>query len=218
MKKNTVETIALHWQKHHDEEKLDLKEGRPWGLQWGGTKIITSVNKRIGKYIKGDVLEIGCGGGKWTKWLCDKADSVCAIDVHQTALDESEKYEPRAQYKLGNGETIPYEDGRFDTVFTWDVLLHLPMPLVQKYFNEARRVCKGYFVFGLPDLESDAGKESFARAVAAARWRNPYSYGYMTHYAPQLVEQMLFIAGFKSTIPQVVGTHRDRIYIAGVTL
>ena len=64
VKKNTVETIASHWQRHHDEEKLTLKDGQPWGFQWGGTKIITSVNKRIGKYIIGGVLEIGCGGGK----------------------------------------------------------------------------------------------------------------------------------------------------------
>ena len=215
---NTVDKIKASWEKAHDKGKLDLIDGRPWGFQWGGTKIVNRVNGVAGEFIVGDVLEIGCGGGKWTKWLCDKADSVCAIDVHQTALDESEKYEPRAQYKMCDGENIPYEDGSFDTVFTWDVLLHLPMSLVQKYFNEARRVCKGYFIFGLPDLGSEAGRDSFAKAVAVARWRNPYSYGYMTYYMPQLVEKMLFIAGFGSTIPQVVGTHRDRIYIAGVAL
>jgi len=172
-------------------------EGYVWGWQWGHDDILAQVGKLVGRYVQGKVLEIGCGGGKWTQWLFQFTDEVHSMDVHKTAIEEAARHEPRAHYKLCDGETLKWPAYSFDTVFTWDVLLHLPDLLVQRYFAEAHRVLKvgGRIIFALPDLMTECGKAMYCDAVKARRYRHPYSYGYMTYYTEQRVREMLRIAG-----------------------
>ncbi len=191
---NIVHRLRACWekeQKAHDKDYV-------FGWQWGHDYILRQIQQTVGNLIHGKVLEIGCGGGKWTKWLFKFADEVHAMDVHKTAIEESSKYEPRAHYKLCNGEDLNWPDDSFDIVFTWDVFLHLPMLLVQRYFDESRRVLKpgGLLIFALPDLKSESGKRNFVAAVKGKRWRRPYNRGYMSYYTKQQISTMLFIAGF----------------------
>ena len=191
---NVVTKIRDSWekaQKAHDKDYV-------WGWQWGHDKILEQVSQLTGGHIKGRVLEIGCGGGKWTRWLFRFTEEVYSVDVHNTALAQAALYESRAHYSRCNGESLGWSAGFFDTVFTWDVLLHLPDLLVQQYFNEAYRVLKhgGRFVFALPDLMTERSRTMYRNAVGARRWRSPYNLGYMTYYTEQRIRAMLEVAGF----------------------
>lgn len=207
---DAVKRIKEDWELHQLDGKENPHKDKPWGWQWGSDVIVEQVMVLVEEKIYGRVLEIGCGGGKWTKVLCDLADSVCAIDVHERAIVESATYEPRAEYKLSDGETIPYNKDEFDCVFTWDVFLHLPIPLVTQYLMESRRVGKSV-IFALPDLTTKCGEEMFRDVVRAKKWRDMFSYGYMTYYAPQQIEEMMRVAGWGTRVKVgTVGVSRPR--------
>ena len=204
----SVETIAQDW----SEAQERGGKGDPWGAQWGGERLLREVCNVVRPYaFQARVLEIGCGGGKWTKALFDRcgAAQVCAIDVHQISLDESAQYEPRATYFLGNGDSIPKEVGAgYNLVFTYDVFLHLPPGLVVKYLQEAYRV--GEFVFfQLPSLDKDVTRDRFMLRVKAHRYRRPYGIGYVNFYTDDHIRALVEMAGWT---PMRLGANRRDSY------
>jgi SAM-dependent methyltransferase len=210
MSEPTVQTIAEDWQAAQERGG----KGEPFGAAWGGERLLDQVCGLLTPYANGKrVLEIGCGGGKWTKALYDRcgAAEVAAIDVHQISLSESADYEPRATYWLGNGDSIPAEVGAgYDLVFTYDVFLHLPPGLVVRYLQEAHRV--GEFVFfQLPSLDREVARERFMLRVKAHRYRKPYGIGYVNFYTDDHIRALAEMAGWAPVAAG--GNKRDSFWV-----
>lgn len=207
--------IRDDWRRNHAEHEGQV-EGEVWGYQWGHQEIIDQMTAVAGPHIYGRVLEIGCGAGKWTKWLFNYATSVDAIDVHDVAIVEAKAYEPRARYFVTSGDGIPRELGKYDVVFSYDVMLHLPPFLVAKYMLDALYTAK-HFLFDLPDINSKRGADMFIQAVGERAWERLYSYGFMNYYAVEQVKSMLSIMGWKriQTLGLVGAPQgRDMVYLA----
>jgi SAM-dependent methyltransferase len=94
------------------------------------------------------VLDLGAGAGIVEQMnFKGLAASVCGVDldprvVNNLLLDEG---------RVANADQIPYEDSRFDVVFSDNVLEHLDKPL--QVFREVARVLKpgGVFLFKTPN-------------------------------------------------------------------
>lgn len=211
--KDVVRGIAADWQLHQGTGGRGA-DGKPWGWQWGGQTVFDQLTGLAGPHICGRVLEIGCGGGKWTKWLCDVADEVVAIDVQAVAIEQSREYEPRAIYQLTDGESLPFPGDSFDVVFTFDTFQHLPPSLVMRYLLEARRVSQAV-IFDLVDVTTRKGGISLMQYVANKAWRRVYTYGYYNFYAPDQIKAMLHLAGWEPALLGHVGAPnpRDIIYL-----
>lgn len=191
---DTSKRIANEWHKEHEKNK-DMMGEQPWGWQWGGATVIKFVMPLITRYIKDrSVLEIGCGGGKWTKQLMDAgAKRVVAIDVHQTAIRQAALYETRAMFYLSGGCELDWPDNSFDIVFTYDVLLHLPPGLIFQYVKESYRVADR-MILQLPVLDTHHGADAFVTRSNQRRYENPYSLGYFNVYSDDWVQQMVRLA------------------------
>lgn len=94
-------------------------------------------------------LEAGSGAGGFTELLAEAVGqdgSVAALDVTpqllQTARERVEKspFSDRVTYHEGDIEHLPFEDGRFDLVWSSRTVHHLPDQLAG--MNELRRVLK----------------------------------------------------------------------------
>lgn len=106
--------------------------------------------ERILLHLRSDaaVLDLGAGAGIVEQMnFKGLAASVCGVDldprvVANPMLDEG---------RVANADGIPYEDGRFDVVFSDNVLEHLDEPL--QVFREVARVLKpgGVFLFKTPN-------------------------------------------------------------------
>jgi SAM-dependent methyltransferase len=106
--------------------------------------------ERILLHLRPDaaVLDLGAGAGIVEQMnFKGLAASVCGVDldprvVHNPMLDEG---------RVANADGIPYEDARFDVVFSDNVLEHLDDPL--QVFREVARVLKpgGVFLFKTPN-------------------------------------------------------------------
>jgi SAM-dependent methyltransferase len=95
-----------------------------------------------------EVLDLGAGAGIVTQMnFRDHAARVCGVDLDPRVIENPYLHEGR----VADGGSIPYEDDRFDVVFSDNVLEHLEEPA--KVFREVARVLKpgGYFLAKTPN-------------------------------------------------------------------
>lgn len=91
----------------------------------------------IGK-LEGKILDLGCGIGRLTRGY--------GVDISPKMLKLAE---PGNEYKLGDGRTIPYPDGFFDSVFSVFMFQHIPDLAKHGYIEEVYRVLNNKGVFRL---------------------------------------------------------------------
>ena len=96
----------------------------------------------------GSFIFLGTTGVGKTELAKALAASVCGVDLDPRVVDNPMLDEGR----IANADGIPYEDARFDVVFSDNVLEHLDEPL--QVFLEVARVLKpgGVFLFKTPNL------------------------------------------------------------------
>jgi ubiquinone/menaquinone biosynthesis C-methylase UbiE len=91
-----------------------------------------------------DVLDIGCGGGIYTKKIAQMgAKSITAADYSSVMLQatkETCKEFEHVSYIVADATNVPLEDEQFDIIFSRALIHHLPD--LQAYFKEAYRLLK----------------------------------------------------------------------------
>jgi ubiquinone/menaquinone biosynthesis C-methylase UbiE len=88
------------------------------------------------------VLEIGVGmGADFVRWLRSGAQAS-GVDLTQRAVAITQerilKEELAGDLQVADAETLPFNDGQFDIVYSWGVLHHTPN--TEQALAEARRV------------------------------------------------------------------------------
>ena len=75
------------------------------------------------------VLDVGCAGGFMAEALARRGARVTGIDPAGQAIEAARRHAADEgldiRYDVGVGESLPYEDGAFDTVVCVDVLEHV---------------------------------------------------------------------------------------------
>jgi SAM-dependent methyltransferase len=99
------------------EHASQLEQDRPvWGT-WG---IAESDLRAIGDVGGLDVLEYGCGGGQWSRWLAAMGATVVGLDLSLNQLRYASSLRERTgtSFALVNAdaERVPLRDASFDLV------------------------------------------------------------------------------------------------------
>lgn len=84
------------------------------------------------------VLDVGTGTGLFAESFSKHGLEVSGVDANLEMLPSARQYVPKATFREGTAEALPYPDGSFDLVFLGLVLHEADDPL--KALTEARRV------------------------------------------------------------------------------
>ena len=91
-------------------------------------------------WIHGDLLEVGCGEGRGIDRVISKVKSYSAIDKIKEAIDLLKRRYPASNFVAGNLPPLPYPDGSFDSVITFQVIEHIKDDTL--FLKEIYRVLK----------------------------------------------------------------------------
>lgn len=121
----TQDAFATQWK--------DLPEGNyllsdPW-FRDNVARIISEEELQVrDAWFRGkDVLDAGCGNGRWSYGLAQLGANVTAVDVNHVAIDATKKaLEGRGDFRVTPLEDVAsrFPSTRFDLVWCWGVLHH----------------------------------------------------------------------------------------------
>jgi 2-polyprenyl-3-methyl-5-hydroxy-6-metoxy-1,4-benzoquinol methylase len=76
-------------------------------------------------WVKGDVLEVGCGEGRGISRLIDQSKSFTALDKIDEALQKLRIQYPQASFISGNFPPFAVSSNAFDTLVSFQVIEHI---------------------------------------------------------------------------------------------
>lgn len=111
------------------------------------------------------VLDLGCNNGYGTSQIAASSASVIGCDVSESALSDARKRFPNIDFRRIDGLSLPFADGQFDVVISFQVIEHVDDTAV--YLAEICRVLKfpGTAIFTTPNaaIRLDPGMRPWNR-------------------------------------------------------
>ena len=115
----TVESFGDEWLKFDAFSAEEIKNA--------GDQYFDIVTPEM-LHEKSKVLDLGCGSGRWTKYMADKAGFIEAVDPSEAVFSAAAVYGelPNVRFSQAGVDTIPFADESFDFVISLGVLHHIP--------------------------------------------------------------------------------------------
>jgi ubiquinone/menaquinone biosynthesis C-methylase UbiE len=97
-------------------------------------------------FLKGRILEIAPGHGRWTQFLQVHCASLIGVDLAQTCVERcTERFRQfqNLKFEVNDKLTLPMiENGSIDFAFSFDSLVHAESDVMSAYANELARVLR----------------------------------------------------------------------------
>jgi SAM-dependent methyltransferase len=116
--------------------RVDLQKPH-WGNYEANLSFLTKTGLLSSRL---NVLEIGCGKGAIVRALHAKGHRVCGIDRDLAVLREGRAPDAAVTTLAASGDALPFRDGEFDVVLSFDVFEHIPDS--DRHVSEVSRVLK----------------------------------------------------------------------------
>lgn len=143
--KKREEALLTHWTRVQPTTQIQLAFRNHWTLFQELER--TTPGHNAGKRV----LEVGCGRGSLSCYYADAGYDCELIDLSPKAIEIAqsifERNQLRAGFKIGDANNLPYEEGRFDVVFSIGLLEHfedISRPLAE----QVRVLSKGGLFIG----------------------------------------------------------------------
>ncbi len=122
----------------------------------GSYKALSKILKELGvkeKSFNKKILDIACGSGKFIEVASEFIESY-GIDISEVAIGIAKKRIPKANFRVGESENLPYDDNFFDFITCFGSLEHFID--MDKALREMKRVIKpdGKLFISVPNLFS----------------------------------------------------------------
>ena len=130
--------------------RILLSKDDIYGLEWGDPKASPPLRYVRDHFLRPyvsprtTVVEIGPGGGRWTRYMLD-AKRVYAVDYHQELLDElrSNFHSETLSYIKNDGDNFPgVPDRSVDLIFSFGAFVHFDIDLIGRYLQHMKPLLK----------------------------------------------------------------------------
>lgn len=158
------------------------------------------------------VLDVGCGTGTGIVQYVEAGCTVSGVDTSAAMLEQATaRLGDRAELRLTDGDTLPFEDGRFDLVTTLMVLHEVPADERTALVTEMTRVARPdsrllFIDFRFGSLRGWRGPTFRALSAVIERFSGHYT-GYRSFKASGGVPSVVGEAG--------LGIEREKIVAGG---
>jgi ubiquinone/menaquinone biosynthesis C-methylase UbiE len=148
------------------------------------------------------LLEIGCGGGKFSERLSGLCGNLVCADVSSNMLQRTRERlngnKNIAFQKLNGYDLHQFKKNAFDFVFSFDTFVHIDMEDSYSYLAEIQRVLKpgGKGLLHFANLNSPEGWKKFVDEVPFYRGKNEY-YNRFRFLTWEIVERFVTVLGFE---------------------
>jgi len=128
----------------------ELNTTQLYGLEWGDPEVFGPLKFVRDRYVlpyvdpKRTALEIGPGGGRWTRYLLG-FHQLYVVDYHPELLQELKKNFNRSNMRFiqNSGNDFPgIADDSIDFLFSFGCFVHLETPLIEEYLKNMKRILK----------------------------------------------------------------------------
>jgi len=105
---------------------------------------------QMGQYLRGNVLDIGCGPGYLCAFVEPNENHYHGVDISQKAIDEGKKLFPGAFFTVADVSSglDKFSNNSFKTVVLSEVVEHIEN--YKKLLNEAVRISSEYILITVP--------------------------------------------------------------------
>lgn len=147
--RNTIAENKRIWDHDYDWSE----DGEEWSGQARYAGVDYSLWKRslvealIEPYARDtDVLEIGCGHGRWSAEILALCRTLTLSDLGESCIEFCRRRFAEAdnvRYEVSDGVTLPSDlDESIDFVWTFDAFVHMEQPVIASYMREIGRVLR----------------------------------------------------------------------------
>jgi len=154
-------------------------------------KRLNVISNFMGNFRGKNVLDVGCGKGRFSKWMIDNGAQVTGIELSNSLLQEAQKISG-GNFLKGSATNLNFQDETFDIVLCIEVLQHVPD--TQRAVSEMCRVLKK----GGRILIFDRNKFSFLRTIwkkyreSRNQWMYPRNFAFKEHlFSPGIIAKLL---------------------------
>lgn len=141
-----------------------------WAQTWEGpdgwgTPVYTHVLDRAGIGPSSEVLDCGCGAGRFVRLAVDRGARVAGIDASRELVAIAAERSADADLRVGDMESLPWPDGSFDVVTGFSTFQFADDHTAA--LAEARRVCRDQVWVIVPTRLAESGiTQAFAMLPA----------------------------------------------------
>ena len=137
------------WQERADDWADILEGWNGWGVP-----IYRHVLERVTVDSSTDLLDIGCGAGRFCRMAADRGARIAGLDATERFVEIARSRVLDSDFRVGEMENLPWEDDSFDVVTGFNSFF-IASSLVNA-LREVRRVARpgadvAMTVFGRPD-------------------------------------------------------------------
>jgi ubiquinone/menaquinone biosynthesis C-methylase UbiE len=183
----------------------------------GGAVQQAIIERLSGERDLGELIELGCGTGFYTKVLAANASHIMATDLSDEMLTVARTQLRDLQnvtVAKADSEATAFPDGKFDSVFMANLIHVIENPSTT--LREANRILKDGGLLLILDYTGYGMKwfEKMKLGIRALRkfGKPPHSAGSLS---PDGLRSLVESAGFKVDEVQLVGDNSKGIYLRG---
>lgn len=91
-------------------------------------------------------LEMACGTGRLTQY------ATHALDASEEMMKHARERYPDVQFRHASADDTGFDDGMFDVVYAFHLMMHLDVPVIENIIAEAYRILRpgGRLIFDIP--------------------------------------------------------------------